>query len=588
MDFRKQIEEDIKEYQLKYPNIKNINKDEWAFNFWILDKFFNIDEELIEEKIIDYRDLGIDCYTCYDDTKEIYLIQNKYYSDSTVLTKNYVEDDFLIKPINALKEGTYRKSEELQKTFNKYKEDSNFYVYLQIYVTNNLINENIKDSIRKFNIRHAAEHIKAEIYYLDDIQEKFYGEPIGNKKTFEYTINTINKGTSLNVDPINYPFDLPLKARYVLTPVVTLYRMYREAREKGYPIFDANIREYLGSNKGINKSIYNTLMSSIDRKNFFYYNNGITVVCDEMSSTNTTNSELQFKIYNPQIVNGCQTVSTIYEALNDSNQETLEDDYKNTFVLVKILQVDSSVEQRELYNSIVTYNNSQNAIDQKTFVAVKSEFLRLQTEFEQKGFLLLIKQSDKNKYSNIYKTITSLKDKNSLLQEKYGLDLTKVSDYMIKLDKLLQVILAFKSGGTQAYQKKSSLLKINTEQYNVVMEFIKNNTTNTILNLYLLYLKLATNKKERDIGAFPIPYYALDCFNRYDCHFDETKILGLLSKKEEIDKLYKIYHMATYSYAKYITKVNNIGYNTMVKQAIDYNKLEECIINEQERYELDI
>lgn len=39
-DFRTQISEDIKEYQLRYPNISNIKKDEWAFNYWVLDKFF--------------------------------------------------------------------------------------------------------------------------------------------------------------------------------------------------------------------------------------------------------------------------------------------------------------------------------------------------------------------------------------------------------------------------------------------------------------------------------------------------------------------------------------------------------------------
>lgn len=589
MDFRNQIQEDIDEYQRKYPNIQNIEKPEWAFNFWVLDKFFQIDEELIEFNIVDYKDLGIDCFAYFEDAKELYLIQNKYYADSTPLSRSYVEDDFLIRPINALKEGTYRKNEDLQKQFNKMKEDPDFSVYLQIYVTNNNVNPIILDSIRNFNKNHADEHIKAEIYYLDDIQEKYFGEPIGNKKNFDYILNTINNGTSLNVDTDNYPFDLPLKARYVLTPVVTLYRMYREAKEKGYPLFDANIREYLGNNKGINKSIYNTLMDSEDRKNFFYYNNGITIVCSHMSSSRTTPSGLQFEVNNPQVVNGCQTVSTIYEALNDSNQDSLENDFKNTFVLVKILQVDSSIEQEILYKNIVTYNNSQNAIDQKTFVANSSEFLRLQRDFEQKGFLLLIKQSDKNKFSNKYKSITELKNKNADLQEKFGLELNSVSDYMIKLDKLLQVILAFKSGGTQAYQKKGNLLKVNTDQYNTVMDFIKNNnnvTTNAILNLYLLYLRLSSKKKDTEIGAFPIAYYGLDCFNKYDCHLNEGKILEELSSKDKIDKLYRIYYMTTFNYTKYYTKEYNTGYNTMIKQSIEYNKLEEYYTSEKERENL--
>lgn len=581
MDFRNQILEDIHEYQKKYPNMKNIQKDEWAFNFWILDKFFQIDEELVELDIVDYKDLGIDCFAYYEDTKEFYLIQNKFYSDSTSLSTSYIEDDFLIRPFNALKEGTYRRNSELQKMFTKYKNDPNFFVYLQIYVTNNNVSESVRESIRNFNQSHVKDHVKAEIYNLDDIQEKYFGEPIGNKISFEYTLNTINRGTFLNVDSENYPFDLPLKARYVLTPVATLYKMYRTAREKGYPLFDANIREYLG-NKGINKSIYNTLMDEEDRKNFFYYNNGITIVCKEMTKANTTNGALYFDVVNPQIVNGCQTVSTIYEALSGSNPETLEKEFQNTFVLAKILQVDDSVEQELLYRNIVTYNNSQNSIDQKTFVANSNEFLRLQRDFEQKGFLLLIKQSDKNKFNNKYKTATPLMNKNKELQEKYSLDLNSVSDYMIPLDKLLQVILAFVSGGHQAYQKKSNLLKVGTEQYKIVMDFIKNNnevTTNAILNLYLFYLKLYKQKKETESGVFPIPYYSLDLFYRYGCNCQPGKILEQLSTKSQIDYFYKVYYMATFGYTSYYTRENGVGYNTMIKQAIEYEKLKEYYLN---------
>ncbi len=48
--FKKQIYEDIDYYRYLYPNIKNLCKDEWAFNFWILDKIYRIDEEIIESQ----------------------------------------------------------------------------------------------------------------------------------------------------------------------------------------------------------------------------------------------------------------------------------------------------------------------------------------------------------------------------------------------------------------------------------------------------------------------------------------------------------------------------------------------------------
>ena len=39
-NFMKQITEDIKEIQQNNPFTDNIDKDEWAFNYWVLDKLF--------------------------------------------------------------------------------------------------------------------------------------------------------------------------------------------------------------------------------------------------------------------------------------------------------------------------------------------------------------------------------------------------------------------------------------------------------------------------------------------------------------------------------------------------------------------
>lgn len=114
-NFKNQIDEDIKYYQQEFSYVNNIEKNEWAFNFWVLDKLFSVDEELIESKIVEYHDLGIDAYEIYEDTKEVYLIQNKYYSDNTTLSSEYIKNDFLLRAITALENGTYPKSEELQK-----------------------------------------------------------------------------------------------------------------------------------------------------------------------------------------------------------------------------------------------------------------------------------------------------------------------------------------------------------------------------------------------------------------------------------------------------------------------------------------
>ena len=167
-DFRKQIDEDILEYQKRFPMMSNINKPEWAFNYWVLDKLFFEEEELIEEKIIDYHDMGIDAYEIYEDAKEVYLIQNKYYSDNSAISEDYLKNDFLLRGLTALERGTYTRCDELQDFFKKYQEDEDFTVYLQLFVTNDMTVEKADNYVKKFNIDHPK--YQAKIYYLKDIQ----------------------------------------------------------------------------------------------------------------------------------------------------------------------------------------------------------------------------------------------------------------------------------------------------------------------------------------------------------------------------------------------------------------------------------
>ncbi|WP_071125313.1 AIPR family protein [Leptotrichia massiliensis] len=576
-NFFKQIKEDIEKYQEDFKNIRNIKKDEWAFNYWVLDKLFYEEEELIEEKIIEYNDMGIDAYEFYEDTKELFLIQNKYYTDKTKLNINYVKNDFLLRGITALENGTYNRSEELQNIFDKYKNDPEFTVYLELYVTNDLVSVEIEEYIKKFNKRNSK--YISKVYYLKDIKEKYYGESEQNRKELKVQIKTVNKGTALNINPEAYNLKNIINAKYVLTPVSNIFEIYKKSKNEGYPIFDKNIREYLGNNK-INKKIYNTLMDEKDRNNFFYYNNGITIICDKIGtfkSLKDKNKLLQsIEIKNPQIVNGCQTVNSIYEALKNSNEMNVEEEYKNTFVMVKILEIDrNNFEEEELYNDIVKYNNSQNSINEKNFIANNEIFRRLQVEFEKKGFLLLIKQSDKESFKRKYKTISKLIDSNNQNIKKFKLkEIKKLNDLHINLEKLLQVINAFVESGYNAYTEKKNMLKLDKKEYNRAVDFIKQTTNDDILNLYLLYKKLEEVKKEDINGRIPILYYAIDSFAKFECDNRQiNKIKENLDSSSKIEKIIKISRLVSSYYIEEYKEKYGLEYNAMIKKQIDYKIL---------------
>lgn len=578
-NFKKQIEEDIERYQENLYYIDNIKKDEWAFNYWVLDKLFYEEEELIESKIIDYNDMGIDAYEFYEDTKELFLIQNKYYSENTKLDTNYIKNDFLLRGITALERGTYSRSEELQGIFNKYKDDPKFTVYLELYITNDLESKEIEEYTKEFNKKNTK--YIAKIYYLKDIKEKYYGEGEQNRKQLKVRIDTVNRGTVLNINTEAYNLKNIIDAKYVLTPVSTIFEIYKKSKKEGYPIFDKNIREYLG-NRGINKQIYQTLLNKEDRNNFFYYNNGITIICDKInkikSVKNTKNDKFSpsIEIENPQIVNGCQTVNSIYEALKNSDETKVEKEYEDTFVMVKILEIDrNNNEEEELYNNIVKYNNSQNSINEKNFVANNKLFERLQGEFEDKGFLLLIKQSDKQKFKDKYKSISGLKKLNDQNIKKFKLkEIKKLADMHIDLDKLLQVINAFVEGGYIAYTKKGNMLKLDTPEYNRAVEFMQKVTNDVILNLYLLYKKLEEEKKEDENRRTPISYYAIDCFAKFECgDRDSNKIKENLNSASKIEKLIKLSKLTSKNYIRDYKEKYGIEYNMMIKKQIDYDMI---------------
>lgn len=580
-DFRKQILEDFEDYRSRHLHVEHLEKDDWAFNFWVLDKLFSEDESLIEDEITDYNDKGIDCFVWHEDLHDLYLIQNKFYSDGTVIPIDYIKNDFLIRALASLEQGTYNRSKRLQDIYSKYHEMDDFTVYLHLYVTNDTAkNQQIVDALESFNEKNAAKQHIARMYSLNEIQELYYRAPKKDKKTFKFKINTINKGTILSINNTAYNTALAADAKYVLTPVKVIYDMYKMADKQNYPLFDENIREYLGPQGAVNKKIMETLKNPLDRNNFFFYNNGITMIVDGIGPTTTDRGVCFFQVENPQIVNGCQTVSTIYETLLSLPENKLETDFAHTYVMIKILQIPSNRQElQNLYRDIVTFNNSQNAINEKTFVAAGDIFRRLQIEFEGKGFLVCIKQSDKHKYLTTYTKASALLDANESFLIRFGLrdDLKKTKDFIIDIEKLLQVFLAFTNKPYDAIQNKSKLLKYGSPQNNTVVDFIKNPrvTSNDYVCLYLLYLRAEKERNKSKDGKSPNPFYLISLFSMYECKGDIEKIGISLKDLSAVDTVVRKYSMIFKQYyTQWIKKNEGKEYNDMIKTPVDIELLD--------------
>jgi len=112
-------------------------------------------------------------------------------------------------------------------------------------------------------------------------------------------------------------------------------------------IFDSNVRDYQGS-VIVNTAIRQTL-SDINSQNFWYLNNGVTIITPKVVS-----SGKQLTIEDPQIVNGLQTSHEIYQHFSQENKAAIED----RSLLVRII----SEENETSRDKIIRATNSQTAI----------------------------------------------------------------------------------------------------------------------------------------------------------------------------------------------------------------------------------
>lgn len=122
----------------------------------------------------------------------------------------------------------------------------------------------------------------------------------------------------------------------------------------GDALFERNIRLYRGSRKGsINERIIDTILDEDERKNFWYYNNGISFICSEfILHESAAQPKLEIKGF--QIINGCQTTACLREA---KERASLTDIPNEVQIVIRFIKAPP----KEV-DLITLYTNSQNPV----------------------------------------------------------------------------------------------------------------------------------------------------------------------------------------------------------------------------------
>jgi len=185
----------------------------------------------------------------------------------------------------------------------------------------------------------------------------------------------------------------------------------------GVRLFARNIRGFLGGGGAINAGMSGTLTSQPDR--FFYYNNGITIICDHAEHKARKGKKL-LTVSNPQIINGQQTTRML--AANKSNAA-------DASVLVKVMQVPRMEGSRgadkfdELVSQIVASTNWQNAISYADLVSNDRVQVELERELRKFDYFYVRKRQTKGEAKSIAGKKYIVIKKEELAQAVAGCDL---------------------------------------------------------------------------------------------------------------------------------------------------------------------
>ncbi len=378
---------------------RGLTKNSDAFYYVALKYRLGCTDEIIEDSITDLsyvlgnavngqlRDAGIDAVYIDREEKEVYLFNFKY--QEHLKRKNFPSDE-CDKMIGYLQ------------TLFAYDSNAEYY-----------FNDKLKSKTQEIVDFMDTNLVKIKVVFASNY---FEGLEISKKEVFENALSEINENITfeefhlselmhkyiyrdyksyVGVCAVNKDLMFPKKSNgevelfIVKIKALDLLKLFVDDERKRLQsqalspadivshgiqeeLFDDNVRVYLSKSNKVNKKILETAKNQA--QDFFFYNNGVTVLCDKCVINAGTPNKMRLTNY--QVVNGGQTIHAIYEAAKaDYNcLETVE-------VLCRIFAGTDENQKRK----IARYTNTQTPVTERDLSALDYVQILLSEEFLLKG-----------------------------------------------------------------------------------------------------------------------------------------------------------------------------------------------------------
>ncbi len=349
-----------------------------AYAAYSLQVIADVSEEVAANSITDgVNDNGIDAILFDKTTKILWIVQSKWKkkgigepeSGDTLKfcsgIKKIIEDDF-----ESFNDKIKNKQNDIEDALNDYT------VKIRIilaYTGGDDLSTHNKDAIncliQEIN-EDSDELMSFETFTLSKAHKALAGLVDGQPINTEMVINSYGK------------MDEPYKVIYGYVNGTAFAQLWDTFKSK---LFNENIRGFLGDSM-VNDDVQATIIDCPE--NFYYYNNGITILCDSFIKKPLMQQNAgTFDIKNLKIVNGAQTVGSIGK-IYKVNSAAVE----RIWVTVKLISLENC--PSDFGENVTRKTNTQNKIEKRDFVSLDYLQDKLKTEFALLGVNYHIKRSN--------------------------------------------------------------------------------------------------------------------------------------------------------------------------------------------------
>ncbi|WP_115663668.1 AIPR family protein [Cupriavidus taiwanensis] len=341
-----------------------------AFSAFVLHKLLDISPDVAAASVVDdFNDKGIDAIHYHAPTETLYLLQTKLKA-----SEQFRQDDalpfcegirLLLKPdFTAFNGNVQSRKAEIEGAL-----DACCHIKLVVPYTGDGVSQTASDALQA-------------LLDDEDLDEERLVKQIDYYTATEIVRDLLAERA---YRPVHTDIELQ-KCAKVENPRTTYYGIVRLAdlvalhQTHGKALYERNIRYFLGSSRSdVNKAIKTTLHDN--PASFFYLNNGVTAVCDDIQpkGKNPSNGLRKLKVRSLSIINGAQTVASAAEFVRQNPGRGI-DDAKVMLTLIKA-SADS-----QFGKDVTKARNHQNPVQLANFASLDENQEKLRQEIAHLGF----------------------------------------------------------------------------------------------------------------------------------------------------------------------------------------------------------